>query len=553
MGMLRSIRRGVTWVAVGVAGGAAVVTVRHLLRTPQPLESVLRGETHIDRKHGGDIFYNVAGPAGAPALLLLHDFYPGASNFEFRAIFEPLARGARVYAPDWLGFGMSERPNLAYTGEFYASMLTGFLRDVVGRPATVIAHGLAANVAVRAASDAPQLFERLVLVAPAAQAGEGEEPTLGQTVAQTAHRFSLGLVPYALVSTRPALKRIAGGLAADEERVDHLYASAHQFGGHFAPLALLSGDLDLPIRNALPLLEPPLLLISGEHDPRRPREAMEDLAVLNPHADLDVIARAGELVFEDQPGAFVAAVTSWRGTPADRHVLDESALLPPNNDSAPKSSDAPTDDSAKARGQGEAGAPVEAEGDGDETLVGTPGYVVPGVSDMGLDGPAVVTMDGIANIALDASDMPADAGASPDAGAGEESVSGLLPEAGEAGPSDAVDDAVANIADADRALEARGETPTRPQRATHMQPASTQESAASAPELRTSAAARTNERARPARGAAAKGSESAPRAAPSGRASGSANAGRGNARNADSSKKVTSKNEGRPKRKQTGE
>src|SRR5690242_4449248 len=150
MGMFRVLRRGATVVALGTAAGAVVVTARHLLETPQPLESLLPGEERIDRDHGGDIYYNVAGPEDAPPLVLLHDFYPGASNFEFRRVFGPLAERYRVYAPDWLGYGMSEHPNVAYTGEFYAGVLTGYLRDVITRPAAVLAHGRAANIAVRA-------------------------------------------------------------------------------------------------------------------------------------------------------------------------------------------------------------------------------------------------------------------------------------------------------------------------------------------------------------------------------------------------------------------
>jgi len=322
MGLIRSVRRGLTWVTLGAAGGAAVVTVRHLLQTPQPLESGLPGEARIDRKHGGDIFYNVAGPADAAPLVLLHDFYPGASNFEFRGLFPRLARSARVYAPDWLGFGMSEHPHVAYTGEFYAGVLEGFLRDVVAQRATVLAHGLAGNIAVRAAEEAPDLVERLILVSPEALAGEVPEPTLGQTIVRASQRASLGLVPYALLSTRPALRWIANSRSraagADEEQVDHLFASAHQFGGQHALLALLTGELDLPIRNVLPVLQPPVLIIVGELDPKRPRDAMEDLAVLSPHADLDVIPGAGSAVFQDQPEAVADAVTRWLGLPAPR-------------------------------------------------------------------------------------------------------------------------------------------------------------------------------------------------------------------------------------------
>lgn len=426
MGMFRVLRRGAAVVALGAAAGAVVVTARHLLETPQPLESLLPGEERIDRDHGGDIYYNVAGRQDAPPLLLLHDFYPGASNFEFRRVFGPLAERYRVYAPDWLGYGMSEHPNIAYTGEFYAGVLTGYLRDVIAKPATVLAHGRAANIAVRAASDTPALFERLILVSPYAEADVALEPTLAQVAARATQRTALGLVPYALLATKPVLRWLSNGRGAavgagagSRENVDHLYASAHQFGGQYALLPVLTGELDLPVRNAFQLLEPPVLIISGERDPRRAREAMEDLAVLNPRADLDVIAGAGEAVFEDRPDAFVSAIQQWLSAPAGRNLLDESALLPPLDMPEPSEPAEPA-----------------------EPVVGEPGYVVPGVSDMGLDGPAAVTTSATSSGTAGA-EAPL-LGPAAEVGGGivntqDETIAAELPEAGEASPEEPAD------------------------------------------------------------------------------------------------------------------
>jgi pimeloyl-ACP methyl ester carboxylesterase len=316
-----------------MAGGAAVITVRHLLDTPQPLNSGLPGEARIDRRHGGDLYYTIAGPADAQPMLLLHDFYPGASNFEYRTVFSALADRYRVYAPDWLGFGMSEHPNIAYTGEFYAHVLTGFVRDVVARPVIVVAHGLAANIAVRAASDTPALFERLILVSPDDMAGMRQGPTAGQTVVRATQRAMLGLVPYALLSTKTALRLFSRGgsrldVEAASEDLHHRYASAHQFGGHHAALALLTGELDLPIRHVFPLLEQPSLIISGEDDPRHLPEEMEDLAVLNPRADLDILPGIGAAILEERPNEFLHFVDRWLSTPiTSPHGRGEPALV----------------------------------------------------------------------------------------------------------------------------------------------------------------------------------------------------------------------------------
>lgn len=495
MGFFRTLRRSVTWISLGAAGGAMVITARHLLDTPQPLESALPGEGHIDRKHGGDIYFNIAGPADAEPLVLLHGFYPGASNFEFRHIFPALAERYHVYAPDWLGFGMSEHPAVAYTGEFYASVLTGFLRDVVGRPATVMAHGLAANVAVRAASDNPDVFDRLILVAPDVMAGVTREPTVAQTLVRATRRVSLGIVPYALLSTRPALRWIAssrslraGEGVPSDELVDHLYASAHQFGGQHALLAALTGDLDLAMPNAFALLEPPVLIMSGERDRAHPRVDMEDIAVLNPHADLDVIPGASDVVFEDQPEAFVAAVERWLETPATRHTLDESALLypPSSGESAatPQSQYTTVSAPAAATAGGASGAEstglaAESRGglvmgglegaqppemptdeaatqpalDEGEALIGTPGSVTPGISDSGQEGPATVDMAGVATleeptVTLD-TPGPAPAAESATSSSAPED---LIPEAGTTQPDDVIARSTSATSRADTAI-----------------------------------------------------------------------------------------------------
>ena len=444
MGLFRTLRRGATWLSLGAAAGAVAVTVRHVLETPQPLENALAGEGHIDQKHGGDIYYNLSGPEEALPLVLLHDFYTGASNFEFRAIFPQLARRYRVYAPDWLGFGMSEHPAVAYTGEFYAGMLSGFLRDVIGRPAVVLAHGRAANIAVRAASDTPELFERVILVAPEVFAGVLDEPTLAQTLLRASRRVSLGIMPYAMLSTRPVLRWLSSTRSQraregvpDDETVERLYANAHQAGGQFATLAALTGDLDLAMPNAFAMLEPPVLLVSGEHDRRHPRVDMEDIAVLNPHADLDVVPDAGDSVFMDQPDAFVGVVMSWLDTPASRHTLDEDTLREQEDGSSGSALDETLDEQ-------------------DQEMTGTPGSVVPGVSDAGMEGPAMVDARGVTT--LEEPTVTLGPGLSDD---GEADVSTfaedaspdeLVPEAGDADPGSA----------AERAARAGVEPPRQP-------------------------------------------------------------------------------------------
>ncbi|MEU9603408.1 alpha/beta hydrolase [Streptomyces sp. NPDC048057] len=87
--------------------------------------SVHHRTTTVD---GHRIFYREAGPADAPAIVLLHG-YP-TSSFMFRELIPLLADRYRVIAPDHLGFGHSDTPSATefdYTFDALADLTSGLL------------------------------------------------------------------------------------------------------------------------------------------------------------------------------------------------------------------------------------------------------------------------------------------------------------------------------------------------------------------------------------------------------------------------------------------
>jgi pimeloyl-ACP methyl ester carboxylesterase len=77
---------------------------------------------------GRQLFYREAGPAGAPAVVLLHGF--PTSSFMFRNLIPLLADRYRVIAPDHLGFGLSDAPpadEFGYTFDALAGLTAGLL------------------------------------------------------------------------------------------------------------------------------------------------------------------------------------------------------------------------------------------------------------------------------------------------------------------------------------------------------------------------------------------------------------------------------------------
>lgn len=86
---------------------------------------------HTTTVEGQEIFYREAGPADAPAIILLHGF--PTSSFMFRELIPLLADNYHVIAPDHLGFGHSAAPpagEFTYTFDALAELTSGLLEQL---------------------------------------------------------------------------------------------------------------------------------------------------------------------------------------------------------------------------------------------------------------------------------------------------------------------------------------------------------------------------------------------------------------------------------------
>ena len=79
---------------------------------------------------GRRLFYREAGPAEAPAVVLLHGF--PTSSFMFRHLIPLLADRYHVIAPDHLGFGFSDTPP-ADEFDYTFDALAGLTSDLLDR------------------------------------------------------------------------------------------------------------------------------------------------------------------------------------------------------------------------------------------------------------------------------------------------------------------------------------------------------------------------------------------------------------------------------------
>ena len=259
----------------------------------------------------------VAGPDGAPTLVLLHGITGSAVSLA-EAIDHWVARGYRVVAVDARGHGLSPRwepAQLERAGEVLVEDLISVLEDLAtasrGRTAlglptppapVVIGHSMGAATAMVAAGRRPDLVTGVVLEDPARFGTRGPRELLARGAArERARAAEVDDLPSAVgraLETMPDVEALPGVWAS--QRTD--------------PALLLSGVVtpEVPWDEAMAALEVPALLLTGDRpgSARVGREGLEG-AARNPHVTPVLVPEAGHQVRRSDPEAFYRAVDEW--------------------------------------------------------------------------------------------------------------------------------------------------------------------------------------------------------------------------------------------------
>ncbi len=328
--------------AIGSIALAGLVAFRHMLVTPQPLDSPLPGEAHLYRWKYGYVYYKVAGEQHAPPMALLHTPELAGSAYEMLGIMASLATRFRVYAPDLPGFGLSDRPDISYTSDLYTDLLHDFLTNVVGEPATLVASRLSCNYAITVAANSPELCTRLVLLSPTAlygyQAGAFGLPAVLPN-----------MLPARIIIPRPAqalvypllvtISRLAGRLRYGQpERLignpsatgtsnpppDYTYATTHQFGAEHAPMDWLAGNLSSKVSAEVQKLRQPTLLIWGTGELQYVRQGrattdsleLEEVEIGGITTRIVLLQRTASAIHKELPETVVKTILQWSEEPA---------------------------------------------------------------------------------------------------------------------------------------------------------------------------------------------------------------------------------------------
>jgi len=295
------------WVGFGLAAGlGAMWMVNRRIRN---------GLRHVEAPSGamigryptafGEMAYRVAGQ-GTP-LVLIHGLGPGASHHVWDRNIDELAKHFKVYAVDLLGFGLSDKPAITYTGDRFSRVIAEFLRDVVGEPAVVVAASLPATFAARALAHHPELASELVLVNPVGEIRR----TVGRRLISALTRVPIldsslyfGMTRRSTIADRLRSQYFVDPGAATDSLIEQFHANARQPGADRAIRDMIGGRMDLDLATELAHLEVPLSILWGRHAVTPPVSEAHGLMNVKPNATLSVFENSAMFPQADEADNF---------------------------------------------------------------------------------------------------------------------------------------------------------------------------------------------------------------------------------------------------------
>ncbi|BBL80489.1 alpha/beta hydrolase [Rubrobacter xylanophilus] len=271
----------------------------------------------------------LASGEGEPAALLLHGASLDCAELSFGHLIGPLSERRRVYAPDWPGYGGSDRPRGApYDLGFYEGFLERLLDALGLARADLVGLSLGGGVALSLALHRPRRVRRLVLIGSYGLGRSVPWGLLGVVLGRSglAARTAYGLVRRSRRALRLGLRNVVCDPAAiDDGLLEELARQAALPGAGRAFLSFRRSEvgwrgLRSDLSGSLPRLEVPTLLVHGSRDRIVPVDWAVRAHRLIPRSELVVLEGCGHWVPRERPGEFIRAVERFlsRPGPAER-------------------------------------------------------------------------------------------------------------------------------------------------------------------------------------------------------------------------------------------
>ncbi len=246
------------------------------------------------------VHYELVGRRGQP-VIFLHSWL-GSWRYWLPTM-EYVSERYRAYALDFWGFGESDRRESAFSISEYVDMLHRFLGNMGMSNVVLVGHGLGGMVAIRAATEHPQLFQKVMTVATPIQGSQ-----LQPIVKPGAFSRLLGRANPSNVWAKQVRSMNFNDQHMQKEIVDDTESLSE-----VVVQSVMTSVIETNLAPDLGRMEIPLLAIYGEKDSmisvdeRLNEETKTFRQVLK-------LPKSGHFPFLDQPNIFNRALMDYLGS-----------------------------------------------------------------------------------------------------------------------------------------------------------------------------------------------------------------------------------------------
>jgi haloalkane dehalogenase len=250
---------------------------------------------------------------GDPVLLLHGE---PTWSFLYRKLIPPLAEVARVVAPDYIGFGRSDKPveREWYSFDSHYASIERLVEELELRRLTVVVQDWGGPIGLRLAVSRPELVERLVIMNTGVGAGRAPSEEWLR-FREFVRRVGTDLQPGQLVRITCVTELADDAVAA----YDAPFPTAESKTGPLMFPELVPTEIDHPstpkmleVREALTRWEKPTLVLFSDSDPIFSPRHGERLAERIPGAEpAETIHGAGHFLQEDKGEELGERIARW--------------------------------------------------------------------------------------------------------------------------------------------------------------------------------------------------------------------------------------------------
>jgi pimeloyl-ACP methyl ester carboxylesterase len=263
-----------------------------------------------------------------PPIIFIHGF--GASIEHWRYNLPVISQHHTVYALDLLGFGASRKADTEYSAALWTEQVHDFWQTFIGVPVILVGNSIGSLVCLNATAVYPEMVQGLVMLSlPDVSVREDLLPPLVRPIVTAIENLfaSPFLIKNLLkIVRRPNIIRKWAGIAyldqeaITDELVEILSSPAYDDGAEQTLLRLFrsvrkAGFAD-SVRDLLPPITIPILLIWGLQDRMIPASQARAIAELNPNIKLIELENAGHCPHDEYPEQFNYLLLNWlKSTP----------------------------------------------------------------------------------------------------------------------------------------------------------------------------------------------------------------------------------------------